>query len=765
MSTPKKPEYRHIGKYRPRKDAREIVTGKCIYLDDFRMKDMLHAKLMPSPYAHAMIKDIDASKAEALPGVYAVVTYKNQPEFSKEFLQGLPPVKKVCDQHLRYVGDCVALVAAETEELCEEAIRLIKVDYEVLPAVFDIEQAKADGAAQLYPGFFENNRYEKDLGFGDEKMLFAVERGDCDKACEEADYVYEGTGYFETNPSPLAPEPPEMIMYYDDINNKYLMWATAQSDRVPKMPPDVGRMPADTVIESRVFNVGGSYGNKQEMTLMCLYTALLSRLTGHPVRFRMNKEDQLTIHEMRLGSRFTARFSIKDGIMTSVKGHWYVMPGYTDDAGYCITAVGLGEMQVALAKCQNWDIDTCMYATNTISCGTVRGFGGQELKSAMMPVIDHMLADMNIDPVQFFHDNFVHAGDRYMWRDCNWWTCHEVDYRQAILEAAEKFGWKEKFKGWYKPTAVNGSKRIGVGVSIHGNGDVGEDNSEAIVRLHTNGSVILNQSLVESGQGQRAACAKMVAEVLNVPFESVTVTNTGTVDNPVEFGLCGSRGTLTSGTAATRAAEDALRQLQAMAAAVFRCSPTEIETCDGFVWVSNKPENKLPWAAIIPYSTSITGFGRWKANYAQPNMCINFVEMEVDVETGEAKLLRELIGTDVGQIIDPKACEMQLQASIGSAMVDTGTFEETIYDYYTGRIMTNNLIDYKWRPFNEFPPIDLVIKESQPNISRFKAVGVGEISGSAGAAAIAMAIGNAIGKPYMKYPATPVNVLQALKEG
>ena len=133
MSTPKKPEYRHIGKYVPRKDAREIVTGKCIYLDDYKMKGMLHAKLMPSPYAHAMIKDIDTSKAEALPGVYAVVTYKNQPDFSKEFLQGLPPVKKVCDQHLRYVGDCVALVAAETEELCEEAIRLIKVDYEVLP--------------------------------------------------------------------------------------------------------------------------------------------------------------------------------------------------------------------------------------------------------------------------------------------------------------------------------------------------------------------------------------------------------------------------------------------------------------------------------------------------------------------------------------------------------------------------------------------------------------------------------------------------------
>lgn len=759
-----KPEYRHIGKYRPRKDARDIVTGKCIYLDDFKLKDMIYSKLMASPYPHAMIKNIDASKAEALPGVRAVITYKNQPEWSQTYLQGLPPIKKVLDRHLRYVGDCVALIAADTEELCEEAIRLIEVEYEVLPAVYDIEQASADGAAQLYPEHFQNNRYEKDLGFGDEKMLYAVERGDCEKAFEEADFVYEGVGKFETNPSPLAPEPPGMIMSWDDINHKYLMYATAQSDRVPRMPPDVGRMPADTVIESRVFNVGGSYGNKQEMTLMCLYTAILSRVTGHPVKFMMNKEDQLTIHEMRLGSRFEAKFAIKDGIITAVKGHWFVTPGYTDDAGYCITAVGLGEMQVALAKCKNWDIDTCMYATNSISCGTVRGFGGQELKSAMMPVIGEILAKANLDPVKFFHDNFVCAGDRYMWRDCNWWTCHEVDYRKAILNAAKAFGWDEKFKGWYKPTSVNGSKRVGVGVSIHGNGDVGEDNSEAIVRLHTNGQVILNQSLVESGQGQRAACAKMVAEVMNVPFEAVTVTNTGTVDNPVEFGLCGSRGILTSGTAATRAAEDALRQLKAMSAAKFRVSPEEIVTEDGFVWVSNKPENKLPWAAIIPYSTSITGFGRWKANYAQPNMCINFVEVEVDMETGEAKLLKQTIGTDVGQIIDPKACEMQLQSSIGSAMVDTGMFEESILDRYTGRLMTNNLIDYKWRPFNEFPPIDLVIEESQPNISRFKAVGVGEISGSAGAAAIAMAIGNAIGKHYATYPATPVNVLNEINK-
>ena len=123
------------------------------------------------------------------------------------------------------------------------------------------------------------------------------------------------------------------------------------------------------------------------------------------------------------------------------------------------------------------------------------------------------------------------------------------------------------------------------------------------------------------------------------------------------------------------------------------------------------------------------------------------------------------IGTDVGQIIDPKACEMQLQGGIGSAAIDTGLFEEHILDEYTGRFVTGNLIDYKWRPFNDFPPLDLVINESQPNISRFRAVGVGEISGAAGAAAIQMAVQNAIGKEYRTYPATPNNILKALGKG
>ncbi len=261
------------------------------------------------------------------------------------------------------------------------------------------------------------------------------------------------------------------------------------------------------------------------------------------------------------------------------------------------------------------------------------------------------------------------------------------------------------------------------------------------------------------------AIEKMVAEVLNVDVNMVHVTPPSDWDNPEEFGLCGSRGTLTMGTAVTRAAEDAKRQLFALAAEKLCISPEQVRTEDGFLFAYDKPEDKIPWAAVIPYTTDITGKGNWKARYNAPNCVINLAEVEVDVDTGETRMLNMTIGTDVGQIIDPKACEMQLQGGIGSAAIDTGLFEEHILDEYTGRFVTGNLIDYKWRPFNDFPPLDLVINESQPNISRFRAVGVGEISGAAGAAAIQMAVQNAIGKEYRTYPATPNNILKALGKG
>ncbi len=760
-----KKEYRHIGKYVPRQDARNIVTGKCVFMEDAkdaRFDNLLYCRVLGSPYAHARIKDIDTRKAEEIPGVELVLTYKNLPDWAKEYMNGQPAIKPIVDTRVVSVGDAVAIVCAETEDLCRQAIRLIKVEYEQLPAVFDPMKAMEPDAPVIYEEL-GCNKWPKFLEFGDERMLGSVERGDVEKEFAEADAIGGGICGFETRTVPLAPEPPSAIMTWDERTRTYEMWAAAQNCHQLQMCPDVGgRMPHDLVIHGHTFNTGGSYGQKQEYTLHTLILGVLSRMTHRPVKYIYNKEDQFLLFEYRIGSRMDIEFAMKDGIVTAVKGNWYADSGTIDDAGYCITAVGLGEMQLALSHCKAWDVDTIMAITNRSYSGTVRGFGGQELKSAMMPLVCDAVRKANIDPVEFFINNFVHDGIDYMWRDCKWYTCHEVDYRQMIKDTAEKFGWSEKWKGWMKPTAVNGSKRIGVGTSIHGNGDVGEDSSEALVQLRQKGDAIIMVDCTEFGQGQRMAIVKMVAEVLNISCDKVHVTPSSSWDNPEDFGLCGSRGTLTMGSAVTRAAEDALRQLKEIAAKKLRISPEQVRTEDGFLFPYNKPHKKISWEECIEYTTDIIGKGQWRANYAAPNCVINFVEVEVDIETGEAKILRLVSGTDAGQIIDPKALEMQMQGGIGAAAIDTGLFEENILDEYTGRFVTGNLIDYKWRTFNDFPQMDLVINEGQPNISRFRAVGVGEIAGAAGAAAIQMAVQNAIGVEFKEYPATPQNILKAL---
>jgi xanthine dehydrogenase molybdenum-binding subunit len=371
------------------------------------------------------------------------------------------------------------------------------------------------------------------------------------------------------------------------------------------------------------------------------------------------------------------------------------------------------------------------------------------------------LEKANLDPVDFFKDNFARAGDGYYWRDGNWWDCRGVDYRKAAEAGAATFGWKEKWRGWLKPTAVEGSKRIGVGCGVHGNADIGEDRSEGYVRLLPNGRAVLQACVAESGGGQRSSVRKMVAEILNLPLQNVTITAPDTLINPFEHGLAGSRGTFATGSAVTLAAIDAKRKLFDKAAALL--GSEDLETKDGTVYVKDRPENALPWLRILggPDHT-ITGFGAFDPDYSMPNFMMTFVEVEVDIETGVVKLLRVTNATDVGRIIDPLTLEGQLHGALGAAGIDTAIYEESVLDRTTGRILNPNMIDYKWRTFVGLPEFKNVILETPLPSHIYGAVGVGEISTSPGPSAVLMAVSNAIGKRMTGYPLTPDKVLEAL---
>ncbi len=746
--------YRFIGRATKRKDAEEIVTGDVKYLDDLVIPDMLHGKVLRSPHAHALIKRVDKSRAEAIPGVKAVLTWEDVPDWKG----GTPRYTRVLDRKVRYVGDAVALVAATSEQIAEEALEHIDVEYEVLPAVFDPEEALKPDAPQLYDEF-PGNVVTPGIPFFGPKNLKEVVMGDTEKGFRDADVITEGTFGYEGLPNPLPPEPPGVIAQWEKPN-KLTIWVSNQASYMDKI---ILHHIMERKVDVRSIGgpCGGSFGSKMMSWMLQTHAALLSRATGKPVKLVMTKKEHLGVFTMRPASHMHAKVGMKkDGTVTAVKGRWVIDTGYYSMTTQAQVAVGCGEIQI-MVRCPNWDLRPVIVCTNHNACGIVRGFGGQELKCILIPLLSLAMAKLEIDPFEFLKKNFIKPGDGYFWRDGIWYNYRGVDFSKAMDQGAALFGWKEKWKGWLKPTGVDGAKRIGVGVGVHGNADIGEDASEAYVRIHPDGTAMLFSCMTEHGTGQRTNYQKMVAEVLQIPLEKMSISPADSAVNPYEFGPAGSRGTYAIGSAVIRAAEDALQKLFELASPILEAPPSELATENGMIFVKNHPDKQVPWR-IMGIDRTITGYGRFEPDYSLSNCMMTFIEVEVDTETGKVGLRKIVNATDAGQIIDPPGLQNQMNGCLGTAGIDSAIFEETIFDRSSGHILNANLIDYKWRTFPELPPIGNVVVETPFPSHRFGAVGVGEVATSPGPSAVLMAVSNALGTWLHEYPVTPEKVLKAL---
>jgi xanthine dehydrogenase molybdenum-binding subunit len=747
-------EYRYIGKSTQRKDAVDVVTGATRYLNDIKFPNLLYGKVLRSPHPHALIKNIDKSRAEKLPGVKAVLTWEDVPDWKG----GTPRVVRILDRKVRYVGDAVALVAATTEEVAKEALGLITVEYEPLAAVFDVEEALQPDAPQLYDELPGNIVTAGFPAYGP-KSLREVVTGDVEQGFREADVISEGTFGYENIPNPIPPEPPGAVAIWEEPS-RVTLWVSNQSSYLDKIVlfHVFGRK---VEVRTQGAACGGSFGTKLMSWHIQAYATLLSRATGRPVKLIFTKEEHIAAFVLRPGSRMQARIGMKrDGTVTAVAGKWLVDTGYYSMLTQAQVAVGCGEVQL-MTRCANWDLKTAIVCTNRNASGGVRGFGGQELKCSFIPLLCQAMAKIDLDPVAFIKKNYVKPGDGYFWRDGAWYTYRGLDYSAAMDQGARRFGWQDKWQGWLQPSAVEGPRRRGVGVGVHGNADIGEDSSEAYVRLHPDGSAILFSCITEHGTGQRSNYVKMVAEVLQLPMEQVSITPADSLINPFEFGPVGSRGTYAIGSAAIKAAEDARSKLLELAAPLLAANPEDLETADGVIFVKEQPERRLPWRAI-GHDRTILGYGRFDPDFTLANCMTTFVEVEVDTETGKVDLLQVVNATDVGQIIDPPGLEGQLNGCLGSSGIDSALFEETVLDTSTGHILNANMIDYKWRTFSELPSIDNVVLETPVDSHRFKAIGVGEVATSPGPMAVLMAVSNAVGVWLHEYPVTPEKVLQAL---
>jgi CO/xanthine dehydrogenase Mo-binding subunit len=341
-------EYRHIGKATPRKDAREIVTGKAQYIDDITVPNMLYGKILGSPYPHARIKHIDTGRAEAYLGVKAVLTYQDAPDWRI----GTPRHRRCLDSTLHFVGDAVALVAAETAEIAEDALGLIEVEYEQLPAVYDVEEALKPDSPQVYAEFPGNLIPPGTYGLGP-KALQQVVMGDVEQGFKEADFIVEGTCIYDNIPNPLPPEPPGVIVSWEGPE-KITIWMASQSVPIGK----TFLLPALGLIDIRIIGThcGGSYGTKNANQILVLYAAALAQATSRPVKVYYTKEEHFNTFTLRLGSRIRGKVGMKkDGAVTALEGEWFVDTGAASESSPQQVAVGCGEVQLVV-RCPNWNL-------------------------------------------------------------------------------------------------------------------------------------------------------------------------------------------------------------------------------------------------------------------------------------------------------------------------------------------------------------------------------------------------------------------------
>jgi CO/xanthine dehydrogenase Mo-binding subunit len=761
-----KTEYRHIGKSVHRQDGYDIVTGKALYCDDIKIPNALFVKVLRSPHAHAEVMSIDTSAAEALPGVKAIMTHENSPQWKT----GQPAHRLPIDKIVRYVGDAVAAVCATTPDIAEAALDLINVEYKLLTPIYDVEEAIKPDAPQIYGPEYDINwmgfKYENNMlppGSYFEHggpPFYYIKEGDCEKGFAESDVVVEGKVSYDKATFPGAPEAPFVAARWED-DEHVSIWASTQS-------PNMMSRPLGAAINAHVFanvpNVGGSYGNKNGMGYISLFVAAVAKVAGQPVRYYMTKEEQMLVFERRLGNRFLGKIGMnKDGLITAIKGDWLVDTGMSAELTQGQVSEGLGELNLSFNKTPHWDVTGRVVVTNLYPVGICKGFGGQEFKSCAMHLATRAMKKLDLDPYEVLRKNFCTGGDLYYWRNGGKYKNEGIDYDKCFVESAKKFRWHERWKGWTTPSRVEGNKVYGVGFSNHSSGDPSCDETFAYVRLE-NDQVVVHVSTSDSGMGQRLAAAKTVAEIMNVPMEKVTLTPANNISNPGDFGLAGSRGTITVNAAVGRAAADAKRQLFELFADHFKCRPEELDTKDLMVFRKDDPDNGVHWSTLIHFYYTITGQGGMLGHFNTNTCVMLFVEVEVDLETGIVKLTDVLAGTDVGQVMNPIELKMQLEGGLGAAGIDTAHREGYVLDENLGRTLTSNLIYYKWRTFKELPNFDRVVLSSKfPTDNPFGAIGIGEITGASGPAAMLMAIENALGGiEFNEYPVTPDVILKAL---
>ena len=751
-----------LGKSVPLVDAFEKVTGQLKYAGDLSIPGMLHAKVLRSPYSHARILSIDTSQAEALPGVCAVITHRNIPD--KEWLCGyLNFFGKVMDCVVRYVGEEVAAVAAVDEPTAEKAIGLIEVEYEQLPAVFDIEEAMKPGAPEVRGG-------------GNAFRRLSNEWGNVEKGFEESDIIVErrSTMGFQQH-CPMD----RNACIASWTGDKLTVWTGTQTafDLRDKLA-DYFEMPKHhvRVIQSPV---GSSNGLWWAMNFH-MVTALLAQHAGRPVRLELTREEVTTTTKRREHPVSYVKLGVsRDGRL--VAGEYR---HYFDNGAYGFKAdpyQGASD----LYRCEHGLYEAIGVNTNLMTAGCMRGVGDLTLQYAIEQVIDMAAEKLDMDPVQFRARNHYRSGDilktspetmraPVLFRDkpVPVVTLSSVGLGECLQKGAELIGWRKKWQGWGKPVAVDGARRrgIGVGIAQHISGVSTLGPTGAVVKVNNDGTGTLVLGPGRQGQGADTTQCQLVAEILGVRAEDIIFAEIDTMYTPEVAATVGSPTAFIVSRVTKAAADDAREKILDIASRYLDADANELDIRDRRIFVKAQPEKGMGIAECLsrplyetlapPAIVGSASFGHPATEAARMTMA-GFAEVEVDTETGILKIVDYAQVHDSGTIMNPKVVFNQAS---GGVYIGAGTAmgEDLIFDE-EGNILNQNFMDYKVVGILDLPDPKIDFVEIFEPRNPFGIKGIGEGSVCCVPSAIAMAVYNAIGV-RVDPPFTAGRILDALKE-
>jgi CO/xanthine dehydrogenase Mo-binding subunit len=759
----KLPELRTVGKPLRKVDALGKAVGTTVYAGDFSMPRMLHAKVFRSTHSSALIKRLDVSRARALPGVACVITgfdvtnamlASDMPGQTGQKQRGGSDVPVLACDQVRFFGEPIALIAAESLEIAEKAMSLIEIDYEPLPGVYDPLEAMKPGAPVVTPPDNIVSRWK-------------IRKGNVKDGFEQADLIVENT-YKLPYQEHAYLEPEAGVAWVDERGVITIRVSTQVIEHFRTIARIVG-VPQNKIRVQGTM-VGGGFGGKEDITIE-IYLALLAKHTMRPVKMVYTREESFLAHSKRHPYIIKHRTGVKkNGLITASK-----IEVISDSGAYPYLSQFVLLYTTVMApgpyRIDNLQVDSISVATNNPYTSAFRGFGGPQACFAYEQQMDEIARQLGLDALEVRKINYLHTGDR-----------------TATEQVIESAAWLEEsatraMAALGEQTPDDGPIKVGQGFSSYfqsyGRITWLHDTSQSWVGLELDGTVTVRAGVPDLGAGQANSLCQIAAEVLGVPLERVTIYTSDSALTPLSGTSTATRQLYMSGNATLSAANNVRKALLNRACKYFEEDIEALDIADGKVFVKNDPSQTLDLVDLAKMCAAeglhLSNLAIFTAPFTDPiNMDTGqgqvfpdftfgafAVEVAVDTETGEVNILKAAACHDIGRAINRAAAEGQI---IGGGMQGLGYSLMENFIVKEGVIKTPSLTEYLIPTSVDYPNIQPIILESGSGVGPFGAKGIGEPSLTPAAPAVASAIANAIGVSIHEIPITPEKILAALDQ-